>query len=257
MPLSPTPPQINPTKMKTTLKMAISKLKFLQEKKTALTKQQRRQLADILKAGKESSAKIRVENIIRDDIYIELLEFCELYCELLLARILLIIDPKRHTVDPGLKEAVLLVVYSAHHTEIKELITLGDMLKVKYGHEFVHAVMANEENEYVPDRIVKRCGVEPPSEILVDLYLTEIARAYEVPYSGLAKYEVEDETEENGSNDDDDEGSGGIKEPAQLEAPLAEEISTKPSVAKKPVSAHKQDQQDFDDLKARFAALKR
>ena len=80
----PTP--LNQTKLKTSLKMAISKLKFIQDKKTALTKQQRRQLADLLNQGKESSAKIRVENIIRDDIYIELLEFLELYCELLLAK---------------------------------------------------------------------------------------------------------------------------------------------------------------------------
>lgn len=248
----PQVPPLNPTRVKTTLKMAISKLKFLQEKKTALTKQQRRQLADLLGAGKESSAKIRVENIIRDDIYIELLEYCELYCELLLARILLILDSQRPTVDAGLKEAILLVIYSSHHTEIKELVMLSDMLRVKYGHEFVANVMANTDNEYVPEKIVKRCGIEPPSDVLVDLYLTEIARAYEVPYSGLEKYQ--NEAADDGSDDDD--GDGGIKEPAQLEAPIAEEIETKPSVAK-PVSLQKKEQADFDDLKARFAALKK
>lgn len=244
----PPPPQINATRMKTTLRMAVSKLKFLQEKKTALTKQQRRQLADLLGSGKESSAKIRVENIIRDDIYIELLEYCELYCELLLARILIILDPQRPTVDPGLKEAVLLVLYSAHHTEIKELITLSEMLRMKYGHEFSSHVMANENNEYVPEKIVKRCGIEPPSETLVDLYLSEIARAYGVPYSGLPEIEE--------SDDEDDSDNGGVKEPAELEEPILEDTAPKP-VAKKPVSQHKKDQEAFDDLKARFAALKR
>lgn len=249
MPPSPTPPPLNPTRLKTTLKMAISKLKFLQEKKTALTKQQRRQLADLLGAGKESSAKIRVENIIRDDIYIELLEYCELYCELLLARILIILDVHRTTVDPGLKEAVLAVMYSSHHTEIKELASLGDMLRMKYGHEFASRVMANENNEYVPQKIVKRCGIEPPSEVLVDLYLMEIARAYEVPYSGLSESKSDDD-------DDEDGGDGGLKEVAELEEPIAEEIGGKPSVVK-PVIAQKKEQQDFDDLRARFAALKR
>lgn len=79
------PPHLNPLRLKTALKMAISKLRFIQEK-TAITKQQRRQLSELLSQGKESSSKIRVENIIRDDIYIELLEILELYCELLLAR---------------------------------------------------------------------------------------------------------------------------------------------------------------------------
>lgn len=246
--MPPQVPPLNPTRVKTTLKMAISKLKFLQEKKTALTKQQRRQLADLLGAGKESSAKIRVENIIRDDIYIELLEYCELYCELLLARISLILDPQRPTVDPGLKEAILLVLYSLHHTEIKELIMLSDMLRVKYGHEFVTGVMANSEGD-VPEKIVKRCGIEPPSDVLVDLYLTEIARAYEVPYSGLEKFAAE----EDDDGDSGSEGGDGVKE--QLEEPIAE-LETKPSVAK-PVSAQKKEQSDFDDLKARFAALKK
>ena len=63
------PPHLNPLRLKTALKMAISKLRFIQEKKTAITKQQRRQLSELLSQGKESSSKIRVENIIREYIY--------------------------------------------------------------------------------------------------------------------------------------------------------------------------------------------
>lgn len=241
-------PQLNPTRVKTILKMAVSKLKFLQEKKTALTKQQRRQLADLMGAGKESSAKIRVENIIRDDIYVELLEYCELYCELLLARVLILLDYLRTAVDPGLKEAVLLIMYSCHHTEIKELASLGDILRARYGPEFAQSVMANHDHEYVPEKIVKRCDIEPPSELLVDLYLKEIARAYNVPYSGL-----EDEVD---SDEGDDGGQHETPIEATLEEPIPEEIATKPSVAK-PVSTRKKEQDEFDDLRARFAALKK
>lgn len=232
--------------------MAISKLKFLQEKKTALTKQQRRQLADLLSAGKESSAKIRVENIIRDDIYIELLEFLELYCELLLARISIILDTLRHEVDPNLKEAVLLVIYSCHHTEVKELITLGDLFKHRYGPEFAAAVQSNTDGEYVPEKIVKRCAVDPPSEVLVDLYLGEIARTYSVPYLGLKEEPPKLELlkdEEPGS--DSDSGSGG----GLPEAPIEAEFGQRPSVVKQ--TAPKPPQLEFDELKARFAALKK
>ena len=58
----------------------------MQQKQTALAKQARRDLAQLLEQGKEESAKIRVENIIREDIFVEMLEILELYCELLLAR---------------------------------------------------------------------------------------------------------------------------------------------------------------------------
>ena len=58
----------------------------MQQKQTALAKQARRELAQLLEQGKEESAKIRVENIIREDLFVEMLEILELYCELLLAR---------------------------------------------------------------------------------------------------------------------------------------------------------------------------
>lgn len=233
------PPQINPLRFKTSLKMAISRLRFVQEKKTALLKQQRRQLADLLSQGKETSATIRVENVIRDDIYIELLEYLELYCELLQARISMILDVGRTTVDQSLREAIALVIYAAPHTELKELVVLREFFVAKYGPEFVKLVLENKDNE-VPDKIVKRCVVDPPPPTLVELYLSEIARAYHAPYLKLPAKEEEDEEE------DEDDGSGGHEVPVPEPA--------EPAVGRP--SARAQDRDDFDALKARFAALK-
>lgn len=256
--MPPPPPQLNAVRLKTTLKMAISKLKFLQEKKSAIAKQQRRQLADLLSAGKETSAKIRVENIIRDDIAVELMEFCELYCELLLARVQIVLDMHRNETEGGLKEAILSIIYCCSYTEITELTTLGDLLKIRYGAEYAHRVLENTDFEYVPEKITKRCDVMPPAEELVDMYLIEIARTYEVPYSGLPVETLDVDTsnpDEDNDDDDTDGGSGGVGE---LEAPLAAADSV-PKVAAKsrPASAPKKKVDDFDDLRARFAALKR
>ncbi|ABN64862.2 predicted protein [Scheffersomyces stipitis CBS 6054] len=254
----PPPPHLNPARLKTALKMAISKSKFIQEKKSALTKQQRRQLADLLKVGKESSATIRVENIIRDDIYIELLELIELYCELLLARISIILDPARTTCDASLIEAVQSLIYAAPHTELNELTSIREILVYKYGPDFGRAAKENTDN-FVPAKIVTRCQVEPPPEKLVTLYLCEIAKAYEAPYSKLQEYLDELAVEEKDDKDDDDNdegGSGGIKVPNEPIAETTDEPGiTKPAGAK-PVSAAKKQQSEFDDLKARFAALK-
>lgn len=254
--MPPQQPPFNAVRLKTTLKMAISKLKFLQEKKTAIAKQQRRQLGDLLSSGKETSAKIRVENIIRDDISVELMEFCELYCELLLARVLLILDLQRNEADGGLREAILSIIYCGGHSEIKELVTLGDLLKMRYGQEFARKVVENEGFEYVPEKIVKRCDVLPPSETLVDMYLVEIARTYEVPYSGLPPDDIvvdntgTDAKDPGDDQDDSEGGSGGIGE---LEPPLP--AGGNDTISAGPVQ--KKDLNDFDSLKARFAALKR
>jgi Regulator of Vps4 activity in the MVB pathway len=78
----------NPLKMLmlVQLKMSVNRLRLMQQKQTALAKQARRELAQLLDQGKEESARIRVENIIREDLFVEMLEILELYCELLLAR---------------------------------------------------------------------------------------------------------------------------------------------------------------------------
>ncbi|MCH0629928.1 IST1 family protein [Kocuria palustris] len=230
-------PPFNPSRLKTLLKMAILRAQLVQEKKLALAKQQRRQLADLLNQGKEQSATIRVENIIREDIYIELLEYIELYCELLLARISLIVDPELTECDSNIKEAVALVIYLASHSELKEITQIRDQLIAKYGVDFGKQALDNVDN-IVPEKIVNRCNVPVPKEELVTLYLCEIARAYNAPYSNLPKEESVDASD-NGADDDGD--NGGSKE---LPIAATEGLVPQPS-------------NDFDALKARFAALKR
>jgi len=79
-------------------------LRTLQEKKEAQAKAARRDIATLLERGKVETSRIKVESsisyffscrlssltvlleVINEDIYLELLELLELYCELLIAR---------------------------------------------------------------------------------------------------------------------------------------------------------------------------
>jgi vacuolar protein sorting-associated protein IST1 len=80
------PPSVQTTKLTSTLRLLIPRLRLLQKKDTASSVIQRRELATLLDEGRESSARIRVENVIATDIAVEVMEMIELYCELLLAR---------------------------------------------------------------------------------------------------------------------------------------------------------------------------
>ena len=112
--------------------MSVNRLRLMQQKQSALAKQARRELAQLLDQGKEESARIRVENIIREDLFVEMLETLELYCELLLARFGLLeqmyaipklqnLTRNRKDCDPGLEEAVKTLIYAAPRSESKEL----------------------------------------------------------------------------------------------------------------------------------------
>ena len=76
----------NGTKLKVQLKLAVQRLKMLQQKKLQLTQTQRREVAALLEKGKLESARIRVEHIIREDYNCEALEMLEIYAEMLLVR---------------------------------------------------------------------------------------------------------------------------------------------------------------------------
>lgn len=173
-----TMPVVPQSKIKVHLKLAISRLRIVQQKDTAIAKQQRRDMAQLLEQGKYESARIRVENIIRSDLTTELLEVLELYCELLLARVGLM-EPKE--CDPGLEEAVKSLIYSAPRTEIKELQQCRQLLVEKYGKEFSLVAMENKDGK-VPDRVLRKLRVEPPGTELVESYLKAIAAAYDVRY---------------------------------------------------------------------------
>jgi vacuolar protein sorting-associated protein IST1 len=109
----------NPTKTKVQLKLAVNRLKLLQQKKTAINQTARKDIADLLSKGKQESARIRVENIIREDLTVEALELMELYTETLLARFGLL-ESMRHC-DPALSEAVNTVIYASPRLDIPEL----------------------------------------------------------------------------------------------------------------------------------------
>ncbi|KAJ5963079.1 hypothetical protein N7481_013384 [Penicillium waksmanii] len=74
------------TRLVPSLRLLIPRLRLLQKKDTASSVVQRRELSQLLSEARESSARIRVENVISTDIAVEVMEMVELYCELVLAR---------------------------------------------------------------------------------------------------------------------------------------------------------------------------
>ncbi|KAK9466151.1 regulator of Vps4 activity in the MVB pathway-domain-containing protein [Lipomyces arxii] len=256
------PPNPISTRLKIQLKLSVSRLRHVQQKETAVSKQSRREIAQLLSSGKDESARIRVENVIRQEITVDLLEILELYCELLLARISLI--DSRRDCDPSLVEAVKSIIYSAPRTDVKELVQVRDIFIMKYGKEFARDAIDSPETSVAP-RVYSKLVVDPPSAELVTAYLEEIARTYRVPWSGLPEEERKKFESNHDDNDDDDTPSGGLALPsapmtasAVPNAPIAASTASgQAGQAGQSGQAQKQSLPDFDELSRRFAALKR
>ncbi|KIP11738.1 hypothetical protein PHLGIDRAFT_99183 [Phlebiopsis gigantea 11061_1 CR5-6] len=254
------------------VRLGVQRLRTLQEKKAAQAKSSRRDIAMLVEKGKIETARIKVENIINEDIYIELLELLELYSELLLARFGLL-DQNTREPDPGVIEGVCAIIYAAPRTELKELHVLRDILMHKYGRDFSIAVMENKDG-CVSERVTRKLSTHTPPPQLVDAYLGEIAKGYNIAWSPPGS--------KNDEGGDDDEGgvksekiataldsplpdaatisaearSTGARTPKLPELPPTEDeepSSTQPSEGTKPAPP----EDDFEMLAKRFAALKK
>ncbi|TXT06148.1 hypothetical protein VHUM_03621 [Vanrija humicola] len=244
----------NAARTKVQIKLSIQRLRTLQEKKHALAKKSRRDIADLVQKGRIETAKLRVEGLIQDDIYVELLELLELYAETLQARFGLLDASVGESPEPSISDAVCAIVYAAPRTELKELHMLREILMHKFGRNFSLSLLQSENNPNppgVPPRIVSKLKVFTPGAELVDAYLSEIANSYGVSYLPLLPNDSAEATaadaDDGGEDDENNDDEGGAKEPSEAkakEAPAAIAIR----VVKKPT--------EDDELAARFERLK-
>ncbi|XP_059849075.1 IST1 homolog isoform X3 [Hypanus sabinus] len=170
-----------PERLRVNLRLVINRLKLLEKKKTELAQKARKEIADYLAAGKDERARIRVEHIIREDYLVEAMEILELYCDLLLARFGMIQSMKE--LDTGLSESISTLIWAAPRlqNEVVELRTVSDQLCAKYSKEYGKLCRTNQIGT-VNERLMLKLSVEAPPKILVERYLIEIAKNYNVPY---------------------------------------------------------------------------
>ncbi|XP_023611801.1 IST1 homolog isoform X2 [Myotis lucifugus] len=149
-------------RLRVNLQLVVNRLKLLERKKTEQAQKARKEVADHLAAGKDERARIRVEHIIREDYLVEAMELLELYCNLLLARFSLIQATK--DLDSGLAESVSTLIWAAPRlqSEVPEL-------KI----------------------VMYKLNVNSLPQVLVEQYLIEIAKNYNVPYKSKATIKAE------------------------------------------------------------------
>lgn len=191
----------NPTKTKTQLRLCVSRIKLLQNKKTITIRQQRKDIAALLAAGKEDSARIRVEALIQEQSCSLAYEILELYCELLSVRVELMKVNK--SLPEDMKESVASVIYAERRCamQLPELKVVKDQLQAKYGKEYIGRCQNDETCvfEQVNPRIIDSLAIKvpPPKQKLA--LLSEIALEHNVDWEVVT---VPDSPEENDEGHD-------------------------------------------------------
>ena len=146
------PPKFTAAKCKTALRLCVGRIKLLQNKKRTALASLRREIADLLRARKYDSARVRVEAVLREEALLDAFEVLHLHCDLLIVRVPLI-DSSKDLPD-DLRAPVATVTYAARRTtELPELHQIASQFAGKYGREYVAAC--------ADDATAAACGVSP------------------------------------------------------------------------------------------------
>ena len=165
---------------KTFLKCAIARIKQSQARKTNDSKTMAKEIGALL-GGRDELARIKVEHLIRNKNEQHALEIVELFCDLLLARHLLLESEPNLPVE--MQESVYSVCWAATRTEVAELDGVKKQMALKY--DVVRRQFYPREGEtpppqttYVNSKLMDYLSVASPSREKVVAYLTEIAKVH-------------------------------------------------------------------------------
>lgn len=117
-----------------------------------------------------------------EDYLVEAMEIVEMYCDLLLARFGLVTQMKE--LDAGIAEAVSSIVWVSPRmqNDIAELKAISDIFNQKYGPQFAEQTRTATGNHCVSEKLMHKLQLQAPPKLLVEKYLIEIAKNYNIEY---------------------------------------------------------------------------
>ena len=180
--------------------MAITRLQILNNKKSALMKQQIREIAKLLAESppKEEKARIKAEALIRDDDTVEACEILALNSELLAERVPLISHCKACPDD--LVSTVSTLLWASYAVDIPELVEVRKQFRYKFGKQFESDAMQNVGG-CINERVAVKLSVQPPSAYRVQTYLERIADEHKVSWKPMKALTAESMAEPTAAPD--------------------------------------------------------
>lgn len=188
-----------PGKVRSTIRMAVSRITQRKSKTLNQVKVQQRSIAELLQQGKYDSARIRVEGCIREEDSLDGYEALTILLEMISTRAQTLADSKSASLlgknnassicPPEMKEAVTSVIWagSVLGDGVPELKTLARMFESKYGKDFI-LMSVNNSDLSVNAVLVDRFSVSPKPQDRCIQYLRQIAEDFEVDNFDESKF---------------------------------------------------------------------
>lgn len=161
--------------------MTATRLHIDAVKKTALMKQNMREVAELLNESppNETKARLRAEALIQGDNTIEALEILKAECELLAERVSMI--DQYQECPPDLVPSVSDIIFAAPRLGIEEMTSVRRQFRKKFGRAFKNKAMNNDGGVLNP-KVVNNLALQPPTKATINLYMEKICKQYQVDW---------------------------------------------------------------------------
>ncbi|XP_028794519.1 uncharacterized protein LOC114750142 [Neltuma alba] len=218
-----------PAKCKTALKLAVSRIKLLKNRREALVKQHKRELAQLLESGQDQTARIRVEHVVREEKTMAAYDLIEIYCELIAARLPMIESQKNCPID--LKEAISSVIFASPRcSDIPELMDVRKHITAKYGKEFISAAVELRPDCGVNRLLVEKLSAKAPDGPTKMKILTAIAEEHNIKWEPKSFGESDVKLSQGSQVGTNAYEKGNYVEPPQVHVPLVRDEMGPPNL---------------------------
>ncbi|RVX05428.1 IST1-like protein [Vitis vinifera] len=211
-----------PAKCKTSLKLAVSRIKLLKNRREAQLKQMKRDLAQLLQSGQDQTARIRVEHVVREEKTMAAYDLIEVYCEMIAARLPIIESQKNCPID--LKEAITSIIFASPRcSDIPELMEIRKHFTAKYGKDFISVALELRPECGVSRNLVEKLSATAPDGQTKIKILAAIAEEHNIKWEPKSFEENESKPPEvllSGA-DTFEKASKMQMEPPDVQAPLS------------------------------------
>eukprot|EP00884_Botryococcus_braunii_P004931 jgi/Botrbrau1/14439/Bobra.0014s0085.1 len=176
--------RFNGNKVRTQCQLCGARIKLQRNKRQQQLKGLRKEVAELLKTNRQENARIRVENIIREQLMLQAFETLELFLEQLSVRTKQIEASREIPAD--MLEALSSLVYASDRIgrELEELMKIRVHIAQKFGREFVQESASDVtcRKWHVNENLIKCLAVDPPPPEEKLAMLSEVAQEFGVEW---------------------------------------------------------------------------
>ncbi|KAJ7564486.1 hypothetical protein O6H91_02G019100 [Diphasiastrum complanatum] len=171
-----------PSKCKSLLKLVISRIALVRNKRGAQIRQLRKDVAQLLQSGQELSARKRVDIIMKEQNILDAYAVLEKFCELVLTRLAVIKAERSCPLDT--KEAISSLIFAGSRcADLPELLDLRSIFEEHYGKQFIVAAAELQSGSGVNKVIIEKLSGRMLNEDLRVQLMKDIAAENRVQWS--------------------------------------------------------------------------